>query len=81
LRHGQRRRLRARYGFDSPHVAPLVKGVRGRELFETGDLEHEVWSAGMVIGLIEDIPTCKELVERIVAEAESIIRERLNALL
>jgi nitronate monooxygenase len=35
----------------------------------------------MVIGLIEDIPTCKELVERIVAEAESIIRERLNALL
>lgn len=62
-------------------IAPLVKGLRGRELFETGDLEHGVWSAGMVIGLIDDIPTCKELVERIVAEAESIIRERLNALL
>ncbi len=62
-------------------IAPLVKGLRGRELFEMGNLEHGVWSAGMVIGLIDDIPTCKELVERIVAEAESIIRERLNALL
>ncbi|OGT73164.1 MAG: nitronate monooxygenase [Gammaproteobacteria bacterium RIFCSPLOWO2_02_FULL_57_10] len=62
-------------------IAPMVKGVRGRELFESGDLDHGVWSAGMVIGLIDDIPTCKELVERIVAEAEQIIRERLTNLL
>jgi NADH:quinone reductase (non-electrogenic) len=65
-------------GFED--IAPLVKGVRGRELFESGDMEHGVWSAGMVIGLIDDIPTCKELVERLVAEAEAIIRERLNSL-
>lgn len=62
-------------------IAPLVKGVRGRELFESGDLEHGVWSAGMVIGLIDDIPSCKVLVERIVAEAEAIIGERLQGLL
>jgi len=62
-------------------IAPLVKGVRGRELFESGVLDHGVWSAGMVIGLIDDIPSCKVLVERIVAEAEEIIRDRLQALL
>lgn len=62
---------------DFAEIAPLVKGSRGRELFESGDLEHGVWSAGMVIGLIEDIPTCEELVSRIVAQAERIIRERL----
>jgi NAD(P)H-dependent flavin oxidoreductase YrpB (nitropropane dioxygenase family) len=44
-------------------------------------MEHGVWSAGMVIGLIDDIPTCKELVERLVADAEAIIRDRLNSLL
>ena len=62
-------------------IAPLVKGPRGRELFERGDLDHGIWSAGMVIGLIDDIPTCKELVERIVAEAEQIIKTRLNSLI
>lgn len=62
-------------------IAPLVKGVRGRELFESGDLEHGVWSAGMVIGLIDDIPTCQTLVTRIVAEAEAIIAKRLQGLL
>lgn len=62
-------------------IAPLVKGVRGRELFESGDLDHGVWSAGMVIGLIDDIPSCKVLVERIVAEAEAIIAQRLQGFL
>ncbi len=62
-------------------IAPLVKGVRGRELFETGDLEHGVWSAGMVIGLIDDIPSCQSLLSTMVAEAEAIIAERLQGLL
>ena len=61
-------------------LAPLVKGVRGRELFETGELEHGIWSAGMVIGLIDDIPDCRELVERIVTDAEELIRGRLAEL-
>jgi nitronate monooxygenase len=40
-------------------------------------MEHGVWSAGTVMGLIRDVPTCKELVERIVREAEEMIRGRL----
>ncbi len=59
-------------------LAPLVQGARGRELYETGDLERGVWSAGMIVGLIDDIPSCAELVERIVAEAEQIISQRLR---
>ncbi len=66
---------------DFDEIAPLVKGSRGRELFENGNLEHGIWSAGMVIGLIDDIPTCEELVTRIVSEAEQIISDRLTGLL
>jgi nitronate monooxygenase len=58
-------------------IAHLVKGVRGREGLERGDPQHGIWTAGMVQGLIHDIPTTKDLVERIVAEAEEIIRRRL----
>ena len=58
-------------------IQPLVAGTRGKALFESGDLDEGIWSAGMVVGLIDDIPTCKELVERIVAEAEEIIQQRL----
>jgi len=39
------------------------------------------WSCGMVAGLIHDIPTCKELIDRIMAQAEEIIRQRLEGLL
>ena len=49
-------------------------------LFEEGDLDRGIWSAGMVVGLIDDIPTCEELIERIVADAEQIIKERLQEL-
>ncbi|MFM0385664.1 NAD(P)H-dependent flavin oxidoreductase [Paraburkholderia dipogonis] len=62
-------------------VAHLVRGIRGREGFETGQLDHGVWSAGMVQGLIHDIPTVRELIERITSEAEAIIRGRLAAVL
>ena len=44
----------------------------------TGNPDHGIWSAGLVQGLIHDIPTCKELVHRIVREAEAIIAERLE---
>ena len=54
-------------------LAHLVSGERGKVVFEEGDVEHGVWSAGMVQGLIYDIPTCKELIERIVDEATQII--------
>ncbi|HTG25525.1 MAG TPA: nitronate monooxygenase, partial [Reyranella sp.] len=59
-------------------IGPIVAGAKGRVVYETGDMEHGVWSAGTVMGLIQDIPTCKELVERIVREAEEMIRGRLS---
>jgi nitronate monooxygenase len=58
-------------------IGPFVAGAKGRVVYETGDLEHGIWSAGTSMGLIQDIPTCKELVERIVSEAEAIIKARL----
>ena len=61
-------------------VAPLVAGDRGRNVFQEGDLEAGVWSAGMVTGLIHDIPSCDELVRRIVSEAAEIIHKRLDTM-
>jgi NAD(P)H-dependent flavin oxidoreductase YrpB (nitropropane dioxygenase family) len=59
-------------------VRELVAGNRGREVFERGDLDHGVWTAGLVQGLIHDIPTVADLVSRVVAEAEDIITRRLT---
>ena len=59
-------------------IADLVKGTRGREGLISGDPEHGIWTAGMVQGLIHDVPTVSQLVERIVAEAEAIIEQRLG---
>ncbi|KAL2826191.1 putative 2-nitropropane dioxygenase family oxidoreductase [Aspergillus pseudoustus] len=50
-------------------VAPLVSGKRGREVFLNGDPEYGVWTAGQSIGLIQDIPTCGQLLTRIEKEA------------
>lgn len=61
-------------------VKDLVSGQRGKRVFETGDPDYGIWTAGPVMGLIEDIPTCQELVERIVKEAEDIIQGRLQSL-
>jgi nitronate monooxygenase len=58
-------------------LAPLVSGMRGKKVFETGDLDYGVWTAGMVAGIIKDIPSVEELVKRIVDEAEDIISKRL----
>ena len=58
-------------------IGPFVAGAKGKVVYETGDLEHGIWSAGTCMGLINDIPTCKELVERIVGEAEAMIRGKL----
>ncbi len=58
-------------------VRALVSGVAGKELLETGDLTRGVFWAGMVQGLIHDVPTCDELIRRIVSEAEAILDNRL----
>ena len=61
-------------------VAHLVAGTRGRDALAKGDTDGGIWSAGMVQGLIHDVPTVKDLVDRIVAEAETLIRGRLAAM-
>ncbi|MGA4787249.1 NAD(P)H-dependent flavin oxidoreductase [Nocardia sp. AB354] len=61
-------------------VRDLVAGARGRRVFDEGDLDAGIWSAGQVQGLIDDIPTCAELISRIVDEAETLINARLGSL-
>ena len=57
----------------------LVSGARGRaNVLKGGDIDGGIWSAGQSQGLIHDIPTCKELVARIMKEAEDIIHARLD---
>jgi nitronate monooxygenase len=61
-------------------VRALVSGVRGSEVYETGDPEHGVWWAGQSQGLIHDVPTVAELVTRIMVEARAIVGGRLAEL-
>ena len=57
-----------------------VSGVYPNVMLE-GDMDAGAWSCGMVAGLIHDIPTVKELVDRIMEEAEDLIKQRLEGLL
>ncbi|OBA39866.1 nitronate monooxygenase [Rhodococcus sp. 852002-51564_SCH6189132-a] len=65
-------------GAEFGDIAHLVAGARGRKVFEDGELDAGIWTAGQSQGLIHDIPTVGELVDRMVAEAEAIITGRLN---
>ncbi len=58
-------------------VVELVAGSRGRRVFDEGDPDAGIWTVGTVMGLIDDIPTCAELVGRMVREAEELITGRL----
>jgi len=72
--------IEGRGGAKIEDIAHLVAGARGKVVYEAGDPDHGIWSAGMVQGLIHDIPSCGELVSRIVSEAEGIIKARLNGM-
>ncbi|MFT7403172.1 NAD(P)H-dependent flavin oxidoreductase [Zhongshania sp.] len=66
---------------DFADIQPLVAGARGRaNVLEGGDVDDGIWTAGMVIGLINDIPSCQVLLDRMVVEAEVIINKRLVGL-
>ncbi len=62
-------------------VRELVAGARGKQVYATGDWKDGIWSAGQIQGLIHDIPTCAELISRIVRDAEQIIRGRLEGMM
>jgi len=66
-------------GLKFEDIIEEVAGVYPR-VMQGGEVDSGVWSCGMVAGLIHDIPTVRELVDRIMAEAEAIIRRRLAGL-
>jgi len=61
-------------------ILPEVAGVYPR-IMQEGDMDAGAWSCGMVAGLINDIPTCQELIDRIMKEAEDIIALRMMGML
>ncbi|MFK0033634.1 NAD(P)H-dependent flavin oxidoreductase [Pseudomonas monteilii] len=62
-------------------IRSYVSGARGREALETGNLDAGLIWAGQIQGLIRDIPSCQELLERMVHDAQAIIHERLAGML
>jgi nitronate monooxygenase len=61
-------------------IRELVGGVYPRVMLE-GDMNAGAWSCGMVAGLIDDVPTVKQLIDRIMREAEELISKRLESML
>ena len=60
----------------------IVEEVAGvyPKIMKTGDMDAGAWSCGMVAGLIHDKPTVKHLIDNIMAEADTIINQRLTGL-
>ena len=58
-----------------------VSGEKSRQVLETGDLDRGIIWGGQTVGLIQDVPTVKELVDRIISEAADIVNGRLATLL
>jgi NAD(P)H-dependent flavin oxidoreductase YrpB (nitropropane dioxygenase family) len=66
--------------FEFQDVAHLVSGERGRAAEKKGDADDGIWSAGQVVGLIDSIPTCLQLMDQMIQEAEATISSRLASL-
>lgn len=71
------RELGAYIGFED--IKDEVAGVYPKVMLD-GDMDAGAWSCGMVAGLINDIPSCQELIDRIMAEADMLIRQRLEGM-
>lgn len=67
-------------GGQFPDVRHLVAGARGRTVYETGDKEAGIWPASLSQGLIHDIPSVTDMLDRLIAEAEDVISNRLAGL-
>jgi len=77
----EREKLEAGEPLQISDIRHLVAGSENRKVLQEGQMDAGAWSCGMVAGLIHDIPTCKELVDAIMAEAEALIVERLGGML
>ena len=70
--------IERRGGAKFEDVKDLVAGTRGARVYDVGDVDAGIWSAGQTQGLIHDIPSCKELMDTMMAEAAKIVRSRLD---
>lgn len=66
-------------GAEFADIQPLVAGARGRAALETGDVDSGLVWASQVVGLVEDIPSCAELIERMVADCKAAMLRGLRA--
>jgi nitronate monooxygenase len=62
-------------------VRHLVAGTENRRVLQEGEMDAGAWSCGMVAGLIHDIPSCQELMDSIMSEAEMLIKQRLGRMI
>ena len=62
-------------------IVPYVAGKRGLKMLEEGDTDSAAMSAGQIVGLIRDIPTVRQLIDRIIGEAREIMTKRFGAIL
>jgi len=67
-----------RLGCTFEDICPLVAGARGRAALEAGKPDDGIVTAGLVVGLIEDLPTCAELIQRMVLECRQQFESGLN---
>jgi len=79
--HIEREKLAAGESLEINDIRHLVEGKKNRQVLQEGRMDVAAWSCGMVAGLIHDIPSCRELINRIMNEAETLVRERLQGLL
>jgi len=77
----ERERLQAGEQVQIDDIRHLVAGTENRKVLQQGEMDAGAWSCGMVAGLIHDIPTCQELLDSIMAQAEELISKRLAGLL
>ncbi len=59
-------------------IIPYVAGQIGQKMLEEGDMEKGTLAAGQCMGLIRDIPTCRQLLDRIMAEAQAVLAEKFT---
>lgn len=67
-------------GCEFSEIQPLVSGARGRAALASGEVDGGIITAGMVIGLIDDIPTCAELINTMVADCKTDLQRALSYL-
>ncbi len=59
-------------------IVPFVSGLVGKEMLEQGQMDKGILAAGQTMGFVRDIPTCRELLDRIMTDAEQIIRDKFT---